>query len=56
VLKITPGTTTGQVDALLGIEEVFAPELAADAAVRELVIDWVDALTRHGVAATVSGL
>jgi fructuronate reductase len=41
------------VDALLGIESVFPPELATDDVVRSLVVDWLDALTRHGVRQTL---
>jgi fructuronate reductase len=47
------GTPESIVDALLGIESVFPPELAADAAVRSLIAGWLDALTRHGVRETL---
>jgi fructuronate reductase len=50
------GTTPADVvDALLGIESVFPPELAHDDVVRSLVVGWLDALTRHGVRATLAG-
>ncbi|MDG4768324.1 mannitol dehydrogenase family protein [Solwaraspora sp. WMMD406] len=48
----TPAAVT---DALLGLTEVFPPELAADPVVRELVVTWLTALHRHGVAGTLTG-
>lgn len=45
-----------QTAALLGLEQVFAPELAADPVVRGLVTEWVSALARHGVVGTLSGI
>jgi fructuronate reductase len=41
------------VAALLRIESVFPPELAADDVVRSLIAGWLDALTRHGVRQTL---
>jgi len=41
-------------DALLAIRSVFPAELADDAVVRSLVVGWLDALTRHGVRATIA--
>jgi fructuronate reductase len=41
--------------ALFGLRAVFSAELAADEVVRELVVDWLTALERHGGAATVAG-
>lgn len=45
-----------QVDALLGLAQVFTPQLAADPAVRELIVDWAEALARHGVVGTLAGI
>jgi fructuronate reductase len=42
------------VEALLGLETVFPPELAADTTVRELIRGWLDALTRDGVRTTIA--
>ncbi|NUT38096.1 MAG: mannitol dehydrogenase family protein [Hamadaea sp.] len=44
------------VEALLGLEAVFAPELARDAEFRALVEGWHADLVRHGVRATLGGL
>jgi fructuronate reductase len=44
------------VDALLGLSTVFDPVLAADEVVRSLLVEWLTALTKHGVAATLSSL
>jgi fructuronate reductase len=43
------GTPASVVDALLGLTEVFPPELAADPVVRESLVGWLTALHRHGV-------
>jgi fructuronate reductase len=43
------------VDALLGLDQVFSPELAGDPVVRDLIVDWLGDLTGHGVAPTVAG-
>ncbi|MFI7540416.1 mannitol dehydrogenase family protein [Actinoplanes sp. NPDC049599] len=43
------------VEALLGLDTVFPPELAADNTVRELVVEWLTALEKHGVEATLAG-
>ncbi|MGI5213035.1 mannitol dehydrogenase family protein [Plantactinospora sp. CA-290183] len=45
----------GVVDALFGLTEVFPAELAADDEVRELVVEWLTALDRHGVEKTLAG-
>jgi fructuronate reductase len=45
-----------RVGALLGLAQVFTPELAADPVVRELVTGWMDALMRHGVIGTLAGI
>lgn len=42
------------VDALVRLRRVFAPELAEDEVLRKLIAEWLDALTRHGVAATLA--
>lgn len=47
-----PGAT---VDALLGVDAVFSPDLAADDEVRALVTEWYTALSRHGVVTTLAG-
>nr|WP_296075952.1 mannitol dehydrogenase family protein [uncultured Actinoplanes sp.] len=54
-LAASPSTPAGVVDALLGLDTVFAPELAGDAEVRRMLVSWLTALTRHGVAATLAG-
>jgi fructuronate reductase len=41
--------------ALFGLDAVFPAELAADDTVRELVVEWLTALDRHGVEATLAG-
>ncbi|MFG2052803.1 mannitol dehydrogenase family protein [Micromonospora sp. NPDC048930] len=48
-------TPAGVVDALFALREVFPAELAADDEVRADVSDWLTALTRHGVRATLAG-
>jgi fructuronate reductase len=55
-LAASPCTPEGVVDALLGLSTVFDPELAADETVRSLLVEWLTALTKHGVAATLSAL
>ena len=54
-LAAAPSTPDGVVDALLGLDTVFSPELAADPEVRALLIDWLTALEKHGVVATLGG-
>jgi fructuronate reductase len=49
-------TPAGTVDALLGIDTIFAPELAGDETVRQLIIDWLTDLDRYGVKATLAGV
>nr|MDT0663267.1 mannitol dehydrogenase family protein [Micromonospora sp. DSM 115978] len=49
------GTPSGVVSALFGLAEVFPAGLAADDEVRELVTEWLTALERHGVEATLVG-
>ncbi|MCI4065751.1 mannitol dehydrogenase family protein [Micromonospora sp. R77] len=48
-------TPAGVVDALFALPEVFPADLAADAEVRADVVDWLTALDRHGVRATLAG-
>jgi fructuronate reductase len=43
-------------DALLRLDRVFSPELADDPVVRELVVEWLEALNRHGVVGTLAGV
>jgi fructuronate reductase len=50
-----PATPAGVVDALLGLSAVFPRDLAADQVVRELLTDWLAALTEHGVEDTLAG-
>jgi len=52
-LAAAPSTSEGVVDALLGL---FDPALADDEVVRSLLVEWLTALTRHGVAATLSSI
>ncbi|MGC4806904.1 mannitol dehydrogenase family protein [Micromonospora sp. DT233] len=54
-LATAGGAPAGIVDALLGLREVFPAEVADDDAVRADVTDWLTALHRHGVAATLAG-
>ena len=45
----------GVAEALFGLDAVFPPELAADDTLRALVVEWLTALDRHGVEATLAG-
>jgi fructuronate reductase len=54
-LDAAPDTAAGTVDALLGLRSVFPSELAADRELRGLLVEWLDALHRHGVADTLAG-
>jgi fructuronate reductase len=54
-LAAAPATPEGVVDTLLGLDTVFAPELAADDEVRAQLIEWLTALDKHGVEATLAG-
>jgi fructuronate reductase len=54
-LSAAPSTPDGVVDALLRLEAVFPAELAADDTVRTLVVEWLTALDKHGVQATLAG-
>ncbi|WP_422772127.1 mannitol dehydrogenase family protein [Plantactinospora sp. WMMC1484] len=46
----------GVVEALFGLTEVFPAELTADDEVRELVVEWLTALDRHGVQKLLEGV
>jgi fructuronate reductase len=54
-LVSAPATPAGVVDALLGLDTVFAPELADDGTVRDLLIEWLTEFDKHGVEATLAG-
>ncbi|NMO54747.1 mannitol dehydrogenase family protein [Actinoplanes sp. TBRC 11911] len=54
-LAAAPATPSGVVEALLGLDTVFAPALAADAALRGVLVEQLTAITKHGVAATLAG-
>ncbi|HLV57419.1 MAG TPA: mannitol dehydrogenase family protein [Natronosporangium sp.] len=43
------------VDALLGLDQIFPPELAGDPVVRQLLVGWLGELSRHGVRGTLAG-
>ncbi len=45
-----PDTPVGLADALLGLDEVFEPALAGDEPLRALIVEWLAAFDRHGVA------
>jgi len=53
VIAGTDGSPDAVVDALLGLDAVFPPNLAEDPVVRALVVDWLARLTRDGVRATI---
>lgn len=48
-----PDTPRGLAEALFGLDEVFDAGLAGDEALRADVVEWLTALDRHGVAATL---
>ncbi|MEV2241982.1 mannitol dehydrogenase family protein [Micromonospora sp. NPDC049891] len=54
-LAAAPQTPAGAVDAVLGLDEVVPPEVAADEQVRADVSAWLTDLHHHGVRATVAG-
>ncbi|MEU4237253.1 mannitol dehydrogenase family protein [Actinoplanes sp. NPDC026619] len=49
-------TPAGTVDALLGLDTIFGPELAGDETMRQLLVDWLTDLDKHGVEATLAGI
>ncbi|MBL6280547.1 hypothetical protein JMF97_30910, partial [Micromonospora fiedleri] len=53
-LADAPQTPAGAVDAVLALDEVVPPEVAADAQVRAAVTAWLPDLTRHGVRPTLT--
>jgi len=55
-LAAAPATPAGVADALLGLDAVVPAELAADDTVRALVVEWLTALDKHGVEATLAGV
>ncbi|GIE99295.1 mannitol dehydrogenase [Paractinoplanes rishiriensis] len=54
-LASAPDTPAGVVDALLGIDAVFAPELAGDDVIRVLLVEWLTELDKHGAETTLAG-
>jgi fructuronate reductase len=54
-LADAPSSPDGVVTALLGLRSVFPAELAGDDTVRVLIADWLTALDKHGVEATLTG-
>ena len=54
-LADAPESPEGVVDALLGLSAVFPPELVEDETMRALLADWLTALGKHGVEATLAG-
>lgn len=55
-LAAASDTPEGVVDALLGLRAVFPPEFAEDDVVRRLIVEWLAALSAHGVEATVASV
>ncbi|MTK03981.1 mannitol dehydrogenase family protein [Micromonospora sp. CP22] len=53
-LAAAPQTPAGAVDAILGLDEVVPPEVAADEQVRADLVAWLTDLHRHGVLPTLS--
>jgi fructuronate reductase len=54
-LAAGPATPEGVVEALLGLDTVFNPALADDGEFRAVLVEWLTALEKHGVAATLAG-
>ncbi|WJK41055.1 mannitol dehydrogenase family protein [Solwaraspora sp. WMMA2056] len=54
-LATSTGTPASVVPALLGLTEIFPPELAVDEQVRRDIVTWLTALDTHGAAGTVTG-
>ncbi len=54
-LATAAATPAGVVDALLGLDTVFAPELSGDDVIRTLLVEWLTELDKHGVEATLAG-
>jgi fructuronate reductase len=55
-LADSDGSPASTVDALLRLDQIFAPALAEDPVVRQLVVEWLDELSRHGVAGTLAAV
>jgi fructuronate reductase len=55
-LAAAPTTPAGVVDALLGLDTVFAPEFADDDTIRQLLIGWLTDFDKHGVEATLAAV
>jgi fructuronate reductase len=55
LLAAAGSTPEAVVDALFSLDTVFPAELAADGTVRALVVEWLSALDKHGVEATLAG-
>ncbi|MEV4343789.1 mannitol dehydrogenase family protein [Actinoplanes sp. NPDC049596] len=55
-LAAAPSTPSDVVEALLGLDTVFAADLASDAELRAEIVSWLTALTKHGVTETLAGL
>ncbi|MGC5028768.1 mannitol dehydrogenase family protein [Micromonospora sp. DT229] len=53
-LAEAPQTPAGAVEAVLALDEVVPPEVAADAQVRADITAWLTDLTRHGVRTTLT--
>ena len=50
------GSAAATVKSLLTIDQVFTPELAEDAELRDLVVGWLGEIDRHGAAGLLAGL
>src|SRR5690606_29748709 len=53
-LAAAPDTPEGVADALLGLRAVFPPEFAEDDVLRRLIVEWLAALSAHGVEKTLA--
>ncbi|MFF5077171.1 mannitol dehydrogenase family protein [Actinoplanes sp. NPDC000266] len=55
-LAAAPATPEGVVDALLGLDTIFAADLAEDTELRAEIVTWLTAITKHGVEDTLAGM
>ncbi|SNY54310.1 mannitol dehydrogenase family protein [Paractinoplanes atraurantiacus] len=55
-LAATGSSPSEVVDALLGLDTVFAADLAGDSELRAEIVTWLTALTKHGVSDTLTGV
>jgi fructuronate reductase len=55
-LAAAPSTPEGSTRALLGLDAVIPAELLGDEVVCALVVEWLTAFEKHGVAGTLAGL